>query len=121
MRAARANEERAKQIIYQYGGKDFSLADATSFVIMERQGIAQLVNPAGFWATLHAILNALSAHESATHPLDLQPRSANLLQEVPPQSTAPMIASTASSHRFHRTGRKVRANLHRMFSQSCPE
>ena len=31
--------ERAKELIYRYDGKDFSLTDATSFVVMERTGI----------------------------------------------------------------------------------
>lgn len=32
----RADVQRAKAIIYQYDDKDFSLTDATSFVVMER-------------------------------------------------------------------------------------
>lgn len=35
----RADVQRAKEIIYQYDDKDFSLTDATSFAIMERLGI----------------------------------------------------------------------------------
>ena len=39
VRARAADEERAKAIIFHYGDKDFSLADAISFVVMERLGI----------------------------------------------------------------------------------
>lgn len=34
-----ADIQRAKEIIYQYDDKDFSLTDATSFAVMERLGI----------------------------------------------------------------------------------
>ena len=37
MRAA--DEERAKQILFQYDDKDFSFADAISFAVMERLAI----------------------------------------------------------------------------------
>lgn len=36
VRARASDEERAKQIIYQYQDKDFSFTDAISFAIMER-------------------------------------------------------------------------------------
>jgi predicted nucleic acid-binding protein len=35
------DEERAKAIVWQYTDKDFSLADAISFVVMERLGITR--------------------------------------------------------------------------------
>jgi predicted nucleic acid-binding protein len=34
-----ADEERAKEIIYQYRDKRFSMTDATSYAIMERHRI----------------------------------------------------------------------------------
>lgn len=40
IRASAADEERAKQIIYQYQDKDFSFTDAISFAIMERLDIS---------------------------------------------------------------------------------
>ena len=36
VRISAADEERAREIIFQYRDKDFSLTDATSFAIMER-------------------------------------------------------------------------------------
>jgi uncharacterized protein len=36
IRARAADEERAKQILFQYTDKDFSFADAISFAVMER-------------------------------------------------------------------------------------
>ena len=39
IRARAADEERAKQILFQYTDKDFSFADAISFTVMERLGI----------------------------------------------------------------------------------
>lgn len=39
-RVSIADELRARQIIAQYGDKDFSFTDTTSFAIMERLGIA---------------------------------------------------------------------------------
>ena len=39
VRVRAADEERALTIIFQYEDKDFSLADATSFSVMERLGI----------------------------------------------------------------------------------
>jgi predicted nucleic acid-binding protein len=39
IRVRAADEERAKQILFQYDDKDFSFADATSFVVMERLAI----------------------------------------------------------------------------------
>ena len=39
MRARASDEERAKQILFQYTDKDFSFADAISFAVMERLGI----------------------------------------------------------------------------------
>jgi uncharacterized protein len=39
IRARAADEERAKQILFQYMDKDFSFADAISFAVMERLGI----------------------------------------------------------------------------------
>jgi uncharacterized protein len=39
LRVGQADEERAKQIVYQYRDKRFSLTDATSFAIMERYRI----------------------------------------------------------------------------------
>jgi predicted nucleic acid-binding protein len=33
------DEARAREIIYQYEDKDFTLTDATSFAVMEREGI----------------------------------------------------------------------------------
>lgn len=38
--ATPADVERARELIYRYDDKDFSLTDATSFVVMERAGIA---------------------------------------------------------------------------------
>ena len=35
------DEQRARDIVYKYEDKDFSLVDATSFTIMERLGIDQ--------------------------------------------------------------------------------
>jgi uncharacterized protein len=40
IRARAADEERAKQILFQYTDKDFSFADATSFAVMERLNIS---------------------------------------------------------------------------------
>ena len=39
VRADEADELRAREIVYQYTDKDFSLADAISFAVMERLGI----------------------------------------------------------------------------------
>ena len=39
IRARAADEERAKQILFQYTDKEFSFADAISFAVMERLGI----------------------------------------------------------------------------------
>src|SRR5919202_4171582 len=39
IRVRAADEERAKQILFQYTDKDFSFADALSFTVMERLGI----------------------------------------------------------------------------------
>jgi len=39
LRARAADEERAKQILFQYDDKDFSFADAISFAVMERLDI----------------------------------------------------------------------------------
>ncbi len=36
IRVRASDEERAKQILFQYDDKDFSFADATSFAVMER-------------------------------------------------------------------------------------
>lgn len=40
IRVSEADEQRAREIIYQYDDKDFSLTDATSFAVMERLHIA---------------------------------------------------------------------------------
>ncbi len=39
VRVRASDEERAKQILFQYTDKDFSFADATSFTVMERLAI----------------------------------------------------------------------------------
>jgi uncharacterized protein len=39
IRVRASDEERAKQILFQYTDKDFSFADATSFAMMERLAI----------------------------------------------------------------------------------
>ena len=39
IRARASDEERAKQILFQYTDKDFSFADAISFAVMERLDI----------------------------------------------------------------------------------
>ncbi len=39
IRVRAADEERAKQILFQYTDKEFSFADAISFVVMERLAI----------------------------------------------------------------------------------
>ena len=39
VRVSAADERRAREIIFQYDDKDFSLTDATSFAVMERLGI----------------------------------------------------------------------------------
>lgn len=39
IRVRASDEERAKQILFQYDDKDFSFADATSFAVMERLDI----------------------------------------------------------------------------------
>lgn len=39
VRVRATDEERARRIVYAYTDKDFSLADATSFAVMERLGI----------------------------------------------------------------------------------
>jgi predicted nucleic acid-binding protein len=39
IRVRPADERRARAILQQYGDKDFSYTDATSFAIMERLGI----------------------------------------------------------------------------------
>ncbi len=41
VRVRAADEERAREIVFRYGDKDFSLADAISFVVMERLHIHQ--------------------------------------------------------------------------------
>jgi uncharacterized protein len=41
IRVRAADEERAKEIVFRYADKDFSLADAISFVVMERLQIRQ--------------------------------------------------------------------------------
>lgn len=40
IRVRASDEERAKQILFQYDDKDFSFADAISFAVMERLGIS---------------------------------------------------------------------------------
>ena len=40
IRPTEADETRARNIIYRYADKSFSLADAVSFAVMERLGIA---------------------------------------------------------------------------------
>jgi uncharacterized protein len=40
LRVRQADEERARQVIYQYHDKSFSMTDATSFVLMERHRIS---------------------------------------------------------------------------------
>lgn len=40
VRATEDDERRAKDIVLQYGDKDFSLTDAISFAVMERLGIS---------------------------------------------------------------------------------
>jgi len=39
LRVRASDEERAKQILFQYDDKDFSFADAISFAMMERLDI----------------------------------------------------------------------------------
>ena len=41
VRARQADEDYAKEIIFRYQDKDFSLADGISFAVMERLGIAR--------------------------------------------------------------------------------
>ena len=41
VRARAADEERAKEIVFRFGDKDFSLADTISFVVTERLQIHQ--------------------------------------------------------------------------------
>jgi len=41
VRVRPADEERAREIIYQYDDKDFSMTDAISFAVMERLQITQ--------------------------------------------------------------------------------
>lgn len=41
VRVSAGDERRAREIIFQYDDKDFSLTDAISFVVMERLGITQ--------------------------------------------------------------------------------
>src|SRR4051794_29860010 len=41
VRARAADEERVQEIVFRYADKDFSLADAISFVVMERLQIHQ--------------------------------------------------------------------------------
>ena len=41
VRVAARDERRARQIVFSYTDKDFSLTDATSFAVMERLRIAQ--------------------------------------------------------------------------------
>jgi predicted nucleic acid-binding protein len=41
IRARASDEERARRIVYRYADKDFSLADAISFAVMERLRITQ--------------------------------------------------------------------------------
>ncbi|MBI4320725.1 MAG: type II toxin-antitoxin system VapC family toxin [Chloroflexi bacterium] len=41
VRARFADEEYAKKIVFRYQDKDFSLADAISFAVMERLGLAR--------------------------------------------------------------------------------
>jgi predicted nucleic acid-binding protein len=41
VRSRASDEERAREIIYQYGDKDFSLTDAISFAVMERLHITR--------------------------------------------------------------------------------
>ncbi|MEK7534255.1 MAG: hypothetical protein AAB600_02850 [Patescibacteria group bacterium] len=40
IRVRAADEERAKQILFQYDDKDFSFADAISFAVIERLRIS---------------------------------------------------------------------------------
>jgi predicted nucleic acid-binding protein len=40
-RVTRADEMRARDIIFRYDDKDFSYADATSFALMERLGLVE--------------------------------------------------------------------------------
>jgi len=42
-RISEADEQRAMEILVRYDDKDFSFADATSFAVMERLGIATAV------------------------------------------------------------------------------
>jgi predicted nucleic acid-binding protein len=41
IRVSAQDEQRAHQIIFRYTDKDFSLTDATSFVVMERTDISE--------------------------------------------------------------------------------
>ena len=41
IRSRASDEERAREIIYQYDDKDFSMTDAISFAVMERLRIAR--------------------------------------------------------------------------------
>lgn len=41
IRASAADERRAREIIFRYDDKDFSLTDAISFAVIERLGITQ--------------------------------------------------------------------------------
>jgi uncharacterized protein len=41
VRVRAQDEDRAKEIVFRYTDKDFSLTDASSFVVMERLGIRQ--------------------------------------------------------------------------------
>jgi len=42
IRAEAMDEQKAKDIIYRYADKDFSLVDAISFAVMERLGISRV-------------------------------------------------------------------------------
>jgi predicted nucleic acid-binding protein len=44
VRVRAADEERAREIVFRYADKDFSLADAISVVVMERLQIRQAFN-----------------------------------------------------------------------------
>ena len=98
VRVATRDERRARQIVFGYTDKDFSLTDATSFAVMERLRIpkpspstATSPSSAGpCWIPLTA-LESSPTHERARPPLPGQLAAGAIAERV----GAPLVAAGA--------------------------